>query len=686
MSSKTFEELKLRGELPSPTGVGMRILELTRSEDYSTQELGDTIRADPALTGRVLKLANSASMATCEPATTVTDAIMRLGVRAVRDVSLAFTLVSANRGTGGHAFDYSAYWARSLARAVSAGEIGHVSDEDPAEEAYICGLVAELGKLAFAAVYEDRYPELLANAGGDRERLLRLERQAFDIDHLQVTQGLIQDWGLPEEFSEAVACLASPASERPDPTGLQTTLRLANAFSALLVEPHATRESFLLHLPAVHALRTHLGIDGDEFGAFFDRCVAALSSWAKIFEISVNDDISYALFVELTEGDVCDRAESRASREEDGRERPGAANATERSSRDPMDIEAMLGADPSHVFGATKEEEDEPEAPIRVLAVDDDRVTLKILVRHLERGGFEVIQANDGREGLKLALSCNPEIVMSDWVMPKMDGVELCKELRRTESGRHMYFLLLTGRSEEERVVQAFEAGVDDYVTKPFIPRILTARIKGGLRLVNLQRQVEKDKRIMMQQFADLGRMARRLQAAAFTDALTELPNRRYAMKQLESEWASIARSGRPLTLILFDIDHFKSVNDNFGHDIGDVVLRKVAQTVKDQVRASDEVCRIGGEEFVIICKNTDLREGGFVAERIRSAVESCVIPDGGFNRSVTLSLGVAGTVGAEGTFNELLKRADEAVYEAKGSGRNKVCIDTGDDSERRSA
>jgi len=677
----------------------MRILELTRSDDYSAEELGDTIRTDSALTGRILKLANSAANTGVEPATTVTDSIMRLGTRTVRDLSMAFTLVSANGRGSCSSFDYDHYWARSLARAVCAQEISRALSLGKPEETYICALLAEVGMLALASVYEERYALLLASTGGCRASLLGREQEEFEIDHLQVASGLMSEWGLPELFGEAISSLGGVESgEEEQPGPLVQILPLAEQLAAIF-QPGPAERAYSAQVmgDSVRNLQRELGMSEDGLSEFFDHCVCEWVAWGELLEVKTDAELCYADFmlrIASANNQDAKRSRSRqakldrASTDEDPAPASRSDSTTAASTgapvlepparpaapqeQEPPIAQRQAGLSKVNEASAFSDEEEE-QKPIRVLAIDDDPVTLKMLVTSLERSGYTVLQATDGRQGLRAALSLDPDIVMSDWLMPEMDGLELCRELRRTESGRKMYFLLLTGQTEEEHIVEAFTAGVDDYVAKPFVPRILAARIKSGIRLVNLQRQIEKDKRIMLQQFAELGKMARRLSSAAFTDTLTELSNRRYAMKALETEWATISRNGQPLSLILFDIDRFKAVNDTFGHDVGDVVLRDVAQTVKQQVRGSDEVCRIGGEEFLIICRNTDVETAEVVAERIRKRVESRIIEVGGFNKSVTLSLGVAGVVGAPGTIDELIKRADESVYEAKRGGRNCV-------------
>jgi diguanylate cyclase (GGDEF)-like protein len=271
-------------------------------------------------------------------------------------------------------------------------------------------------------------------------------------------------------------------------------------------------------------------------------------------------------------------------------------------------------------------------------------------------------------------------------MMPEMDGLELCKALRRIEHGRNMYFLLFSGRDEEKRIVEAFDCGVDDFVQKPFNERLLIARLKGGQRIVRLQEQVEDHKKRVRTQAAELGMMNRKLRAVALTDVLTQLPNRRYAMKRLEQQWAVAVRGDRALSVIMLDIDHFKRVNDEHGHDVGDIVLKETARAMKSATRDEEEPCRLGGEEFLVICGNTSKSQAAAAAERMRAALESNMIRDGGFNRAVTVSLGVAELSPSMDGIDALLKAADLAVYEAKESGRNCVRIFQGPEAQAKSA
>jgi diguanylate cyclase (GGDEF)-like protein len=296
-----------------------------------------------------------------------------------------------------------------------------------------------------------------------------------------------------------------------------------------------------------------------------------------------------------------------------------------------------------------------------------------------------VVKASNGFRALEIAFQGDPQMVVTDWMMPEMDGIELCKALRRTSIGRGMYILILTGREEEARVVEAFDAGADEFVTKPFNPKILLARVRAGQRMIELREQTEVDHRERERQVAEMAVLNRRLETAAMTDVLTRLPNRRYAMRRLEQEVSSANRNGVPLSVIMIDIDHFKAINDEFGHDIGDQVLRETAQVLKRETRKGDEVCRLGGEEFLVICENSNLATGHQTAERIRAAVEEHTVPYG-LRRAITISGGVASLDAGPLSVDELLKEADRRVYAAKARGRNQICSSLPPPSSDRSA
>ncbi len=652
MNLKSFEELKLSGNLPTPAGVGMRILQLTRTENYSAEEMGEAIMADSSLTGRILKLANTASNSGMEPVTTVSGAIMRLGGRTVRDLALAFSLVSERSAGTCKGFGYEEYWSLSLARAVNAQVMTRILGCGKPEEAYICGLLGKIGRLALASVYPEVYARLIASGiTDDLPLLLEREQAEFDINHAQVGACMLEEWGLPDSFGEAVEGLCS-SRDLPDldegVTNLTAVLRFADVLArAFLADEHTPNRTWVEIGEGLELLREHLKLKPEGFIRFGDTCIKEWQAWGESLDVSVHEGLKFKMLLEQVA-----RARKAIAEGQEERPRPKPETVQKKAS--------------------SKVTEQHP-VRFKILAVDDDPTTRQILVKYLEDQNYEVVEARGGKAGLKAALTHTPELVISDWQMPDMDGLELCRALRKTDAGRNMYFLMLSGHASEELVIESFEAGVDDFVTKPFIPRLLMARIKGGIRLAQLQRKIEQDKQTMMKQVAEMGVLNRKLRAASLTDALTELPNRRYCMKRLESEWASIKRTRRPLSVVMLDIDKFKSVNDEHGHDVGDIVLKETADVLRDSVRASDEICRLGGEEFLIIAKNTDEENCAVVAERVRAAMESHVIDHPGFERAVTVSLGIACSSDGHESVHSLLKAADEAVYLAKESGRNQV-------------
>ena len=630
MIHERFEELKLSGNLPSPAGVGLKILQLTRDENAGLPELVRAVQVDPALTGRILMLANSAAQAGIAPATSVEQAAVRLGTRAIRGVALGFTLISSSRAGACERFDYDGYWSSSLARAVVAQSIARRRGRCDETEAFTCGLLSRIGVLALASVHPKAYSRLLLEQAGATDHELALaEAKEFEIDRWQIAAAMMLEWGLPPAFHVAVVAF-TPAPEGPgliDPeiAEMHLVLRAADLLGGCLsAEAGAgARDPELDRLPA------ELGWASGEIAAVCEEALGRWREWCRLFRIPA-------------------------------RAAPPAA-PHERREPAPSGVAAACDAAAAS------------QAAIRVLVVDDDPLIVRLLSSQLRRAGYEVLTATNGREGLELALDRAPEVIVTDWSMPELDGIELCRSLRRVESGRRTYVLLLTAREDEDRVVDAFAAGADDYVVKPFNPRILLARVQAGQRAIELQRQVEQERLVRMEQAAELGLLNRKLKIAAQTDVLTELRNRRYALTCLEQEWTAAAALERPLSLAMIDIDHFKRVNDLHGHDVGDHVLRACAAVLRAKTRRGDVVCRLGGEEFLVISPNCDLAAARACAERLRAAVAEQEIACGGFRGRVTISVGVAERRPEMRGADDLLRAVDRAVYQAKADGRDRV-------------
>jgi diguanylate cyclase (GGDEF)-like protein len=646
---KRFEEVIQFGGLPTPSGVGLVILRRTQDEECSLEELLHCIEADPSLSGRLLKLANSTGRSNVDPVATMQQAVTCLGAAAIRSVALSFTLVPAKGAGACTSFDYDRYWSHSLAAALAAqiiaGERGVI---DPAE-AYTCALLARVGMLALASAHPDTYTHILEeHVGKTPAELLSAESRAFDIQHWEVAAALMADWGLPEFYASAVLSLAR-AEDEPDDADL-----LTSAMSDVLRESSQVADALLATLEhadwplgarwiELMAPAGSIACDHDRLAPVIEQIEPAWRSLGTLFRLPTS---------KVATNEVADASAARALQD---------TNIV-------SDVNRTLMSAASHEAIAAL-----PPGEIKVLAIDDDPRILRLLVHHLRQAGYSVQTAENGERGLQLALEESPHIVVTDLVMPDITGIDLCRALRRVDAGRRTYVLILTAREDEQQVVEAFSAGADDYVTKPFNPRILLARVQAGQRMIELQRQVEADRKVRMGQVAEMGLLTRKLRAAALTDILTELPNRRYAITRLEKEWRLAVQTNRPLSVVMIDIDHFKRINDTYGHAAGDAVLRETANVLRHRTRRGDVVCRLGGEEFLVINVSSGIHGAIECAERLRSAVEANRVTCGGFDGTVSISLGCAERAPTMRDVDDLLKAADEAVYVAKAAGRNTV-------------
>lgn len=627
-----FDELKATGQLPSPTGVAMQILRMADSERTTTAEISRILQADPALAGRILKLANSSCFGRTRPVTSVREAVTHLGTRMVRNVALGFSLVSQYGQGACQAFDYGTFWSRALAMGVAAQAGAYFSGQIAPSEAFTCGLLSTVGRLALASLYPEIYGRALEQADPyDAGDLCRRERDHFATDHNELTGALLKDWGLPEPCVDA-----AQHHEHPDQSGfpadsrtqaLVRLLHLAAKLADVCVAPEEERSSLVLDLFVV---ATDVGIPAKDLIDLCDRVVGEWQDWGKVLNVGTRTVPPMAELAERAR-----QAEAAAD---------GVALPTEGG---------MIA--------------------LQVVVIDDDAVERSLLSAHLRKAGHSVAVAVDGVEGLKTVLEVNPQLVITDRMMPGMDGVTLCRALRQTKMGRQLYVLMLTGSEDEQSQVEAFEAGADDYLVKPCRPKILAARLRACQRLLHLQEEVRRDKEELRRYMADLSVANRKLQQAALTDALTGLYNRRYAMDRLEQEWAEASRSGGLLAALILDIDHFKKINDTYGHDIGDVVLCETAGQLRATLRGSDVVCRLGGEEFLVIASGIGAEAALACGERLRRAIEENHLETAAGSLRVTLSLGAAVRTPAMRGPQDLLKAADLAVYAAKQGGRNCV-------------
>ncbi|OIO81912.1 MAG: hypothetical protein AUJ90_03860 [Gallionellaceae bacterium CG1_02_60_948] len=628
-SQQILDKLKISGRLPSPKGVALQVIELTQRDEVTNHDLVRLIGADPALSQRVVKAANTLLGHVSRPVVTIHDAVTVLGMRALRQLVLGIALVADYRHGPCARFDYTHFWYHSLLTAIAARQLAQRANLMAAEEIFVLGLLGQIGQLALATVYAQPFSDLLEQ-GDTEERLREGERGQFDFDHAEVSAAMLADMHFPVMFQNLARDYRSPqtskAAEGTREWQLLRTLNLAGLLADVWLASDAARP---LRVGSVRRAAAELAIEESELLEAAAVCAREMQEWTSLFGM-------------------------------------GHLHLPDLASLFGLGDETLQPGDPL------------PYAPglhdykMRVLLVEDDRAMRAMVEQWLTVAGHRVSLAQDGAEALKMAELHRPQVVITDWVMPQMDGIALCRELRRTPAHRNTYLIVMTAESLPDKLVEAFEAGIDDYLTKPLTPKLFFARLRAAQRVVQLQEELAFDREQLVRFSNELSAANKRLQQQALSDALTELPNRRFAMERLEQEWALTRRGERALSCMMLDIDHFKKINDTFGHQLGDEALKQVADALRKTARAQDVVCRYGGEEFLVICPDTGATAAWQAAERMRVSVESLrmLAPDG---RCVplTISIGVAEKGEGMADMNALVNRADDSLYAAKKQGRN---------------
>ncbi len=467
--SKWFELSKAARQLPSPTGVVLRVLRLAEDETTSAAELARALQVDPALAGRVLKYANSAYVGAPRPFVALRDAVAHLGARCIRRLTQGFSLVSQYRSGASQRFNYQSYWSRSLAMALAAEKLSRATGQGNSDEIFMCALLSEVGALTLATVHPRAYDEVLARSEGlPRNEQLLLQRQAFTLDEVDVTCALMSDWGLPEAYIAAVRALGHPESlalgDGADCHRLACLLRGARLVARYCTAAESERPR---HAEALRGMSAPLGIDTALLSRLCDEAVREWQEWGRIMEVPTQQVPSLKGMMD--------------------QDRPAQA-AVEGS---PTELHVPRG---------------------RVLLASADLASFRKLAQEIESAGYSVIAASDGSQALHLVLEVWPEIILLAPALGDMNALEFCRLLRKTRPGKQTYIILAGQWSNEEQVVAALDAGVDDFCPIPCNPRILAARLRSARGLVEMLRGLEEEQEETRQVAAGLALERRRLE------------------------------------------------------------------------------------------------------------------------------------------------------------------------------
>ncbi len=460
MQAKRFEELKATGLLPSPTGIGLEILRLTRDEDVSAAEIGRVIQADPALTGRTLRLANTGNAASGRAIANVAEAVARLGTRTVSAIALGFTVLAGNRSGKCRGFDYQRFWSHSLARAVATQVLASHTRHADAADGFTAGLLAQIGRLALASIHTEQYALVLEQwQHGTADSLTRLEQLTFVTDHNELTAVMLADWGVPKLLCDAAQFHESPASsgleERSAARALARILHAASRIADVCVA--ATDRQAAASAAELVASCESVGIDSQALVALFERVFAQWAEWGRLLEIPTQKTPNLADLIEASRSLAAPGA-SQIQTATDSQTPLDAADSESDQTPEPESFGSeQFGSGP---FGSDEDPGATTQTPavgqvrenqdgLRVLVADHDPSSRAFLERFLVLSGHQVRGARDAREALQLFFESAPPLVVVDAALPDYGGLELCRRLRQTGPGRQAYIIMLTPPDDE---------------------------------------------------------------------------------------------------------------------------------------------------------------------------------------------------------------------------------------------
>ncbi|WP_300336530.1 HDOD domain-containing protein [Accumulibacter sp.] len=628
-----YHAMKATGKLPSPKGVAFSIIKLLQRDDFRVSELVRLVQSDPAIAGRLLKFANAAAFGRTRPIVSLQRAIVALGSFKVRDLVIGLSVMHSNKSGQCAAFDYGAFWGHSLATGIACQELAHFA-QISTEDIFTIGLLSRVGELAMASLYPDEYAGVLIRVQETRQDLVDLERQRFAMDHRQLGATMLAEWGLPEMLIQAAYHHEQPdVAGFPDGSRLQTLTQSLNFARSLAEVCMADEESRWSLLPALLTRAARLGISGDALNDIVDRMARRWREWGALLQV--------------------------------------------RTQEIPPFAEILAASPPSlRVSAASPEQSGKGGAPrLQVQLLGIPPAELPVLIKQIESLGHQPMLMESSVEGLQQTLRQPAQIVIADMAMPGLQPAVFCRRLRQTAAGKESYALLLASPESERHILEAIDAGADDVLVKPLTMQTLRVRLNTASRMLLLREEIQRERRGIMRSTDEFAVAHKRLLQDALTDTLTQLPNRRHGLDFLASEWAFAQSNGLPMACLLLDIDHFKRINDTYGHAAGDAVLRQLSDLLKRTSRGEDLVFRYGGEEFAAVLPNASARIAAQIAERIRALVEKYDFLWTRQSLPLTVSIGVAHLGTAVKDSQALIQAADAALYQAKNGGRNRVVV-----------
>ena len=454
-----LEQLKINMQLPSPKGVALAVLALSKRDDVSLGEIALTVQSDPALSGRLIRLANSA-VHFSRPVVSVQEAVARQGVKAVCQLALGFSLLDQYRNGGCDAFDYQKYWSHSLLMGLAMQALGERVRVGDSSELFICGLLAQIGQLALATVYPQEYSAVLTDCQANpTQALASHERARLDSDHTELGTAMMSDWGIPKVYTQPLALYESPDqlgnAQNSRSNSLMMMLRLAHRLADIGLADADQRPSLT---QAWLKQAAELDIPVDEAGHFIDDVVAEWHDWGTLLQMHTEP---VPAFTDLV-----------------------------------------------HAYEETMDD----ASSLRIVVADSNEFTRrKTMALLAEGGGHTVYPVSDGHAALSLVLEVIPHVIIVHCNLHQLDGLALCQTLREADEGRGIYILLMDDHHNVSHSIQAYASGADGYVTSTINSKALHSRLVAAQRLARLKNTQKQDRAQLRRLAAELELAHRRL-------------------------------------------------------------------------------------------------------------------------------------------------------------------------------
>lgn len=438
----SLEQLKTNPQLPSPKGVALAVLALSKREDVTLGEIALVVETDPALSGRLIKLANSASQSS-RPVVSVREAIVRQGEKTVCQLALGFSLLDQHRAGACDSFDYQRYWSHSLLMALAMKALGARVRVGASDELFICGLLAQIGQLALATVYPEEYSAVLtAHKASPAQSLAVHERERLETDHTELGITMMSDWGIPGVFTQPLALYEDPDqlsdTKESRSNSLVLMLRLAHGLADIALAPADQRPQMI---PAWLALAEKLDVRFDDVGRFVHDLIGEWHDWGTLLKIQTEPLPPFT----------------------------GLFDKDEKAAKD-----ASL---------------------LRIVVADSNDFTRrKTMALLAESGQHTVYPVGDGHSAMALVLELMPDVIIAHMRLDQMDGLALCQTLREVHAGRGIYIVLMDDKHSDEFSIRAYEGGADSYVPSTISSRALHARLVAARRLARLKNTWVKER------------------------------------------------------------------------------------------------------------------------------------------------------------------------------------------------